>query len=184
MPAGVCGCAPADTVSSGYTRGVTSCEGGWRMNGTGSGPRRVTSADELGVTLIELLIFIVVVSIAVTGVLLAFAATERGGPTAAEIGMAEQLAQERMELILAQRPVLGFGCFNAPLFDPCQAAAAAPPCPGRPAPTSPICTTFPAGFTVSSSLAVPAASQKLVTVRVTGPGGQTLAALTSEIDDY
>lgn len=154
------------------------------MNGTGLGPRRATRASELGVTLVELLIFIVVVSIAVTGVLLALAATERGGPTAAEIGMAEQLAQERMELILAQRPVLGFDCFNAPLFDPCQAAAAAPPCPGRPAPTSPLCTTFPAGFAVSSSLAVAAPSQKLVTVRVTGPGGQTLAALTSEIDDY
>ncbi|MHB1950951.1 MAG: hypothetical protein ACYCQK_05695 [Acidiferrobacteraceae bacterium] len=141
-------------------------------------------AREVGVTLIELLIFIVVISIAVTGVLLAFAATERGGPTAAEISTAQQLAQERLELILAQRPVLGFDCFNTPLFDPCQAASPAPPCPGRPAPTSAVCTSFPPGFAVNTSLTTPAASQKLVRVQVTGPGGQTLAQLTSEIDDY
>ncbi len=138
-----------------------------------------------GVTLVELLIFIVVTSIAVTGVLLAFAATERGGPTAAEIGIAEQLAQERMELILAQRPLLGFDCFNPPLFDPCQAASPVPPCPGRPAPTSPVCTNFPSGFTVTSALATTSGSpQKTVTVQVTGPAGQTLALLTSEIDQY
>lgn len=138
-----------------------------------------------GVTLIELLVFIVVTAIAVTGVLLAFSATQRGGPTASQIVLAEQLAQERMELILAQRPILGFDCFNAPLADPCQNAPAVAPCPqSHPASTASICTTFPVGFTVTSAVtAVTGTAQKDVTVQVTGPQGQ-LAALTSEVDRY
>jgi len=138
-----------------------------------------------GVTLIELVVFIVVIAIAVTGVLTAFAATQRGGPTSAQMGVAEQIAQERMELMLAQRPLLGFDCFNVPLADPCQNAAAAPPCPGRTASTASICTTFPVGFVVTSNVsAVAGTAEKDVTVQVVGPQGQQLAALTSEVDRY
>lgn len=144
-----------------------------------------SSGSQQGVTLVELLVFIVVTAIAVTGVLLAFSATQRGGPTASQIVIAEQLAQERMELMLAQRPILGFDCFSTPLADPCQSATAAPPCPGRAASTASICTTFPAGFTVTTGVsAVAGTTEKNVTVQVAGPQGQQLAALTSEIDAY
>ena len=145
--------------------------------------RAPQAAFDRGVTLVELVIFIVVTGIAVTGVLLAFAATERGGPTAAQMTQARVLADSRMELVLAQKNVLGFDCFNAPLADPCETAAASatPPCPGRTASTAPLCAV-PTGYLVAVSVTSPSVISRLVTVQVQGPGGGALATMTGEVD--
>lgn len=134
-----------------------------------------------GVTLVELVVFIVVVGIALSGVLLAFAATERGVPTVAQLEQARVLAASRMELVLGQKPVLGFDCFNAPLADPCEAAAAAFPCPGRVASAASACSV-PAGYGVDVQVAALPGPRRQVTVQVQGPTGATLAVLTSEVD--
>jgi len=129
-----------------------------------------------GASLIELVVFIVIVSIAVTGVLIAFSASLRGGPTSRQLTIATQLAQERMELILAQKQVLGFACFTVPRFDPCQAAPAVGACPATVASAQPQCTTFPTGYSLMAtppSLAVwpTDANFNVVRVTVTGPNG-------------
>lgn len=143
-----------------------------------------------GASLVELIAFIVIVSIAVIGVMISFSAALRGGPTSREMTIATQLAQERMELILAQKRVLGFVCFTVPRFDPCQAAAAAGLCPATAASAQPQCTP-PAGY--SLMLTPPALTMwaggggnpdmQVVTVTVRGPDGIQFT-LDSLVTDY
>src|SRR5450759_1131727 len=79
-------------------------------------PVRRASAQH-GVTLIELIVFIVIMGIAVTALLSMYSAVLPRGATPAQITLATQLAQERMELILGQRDVSGYS--TAVLVDPC-----------------------------------------------------------------
>ena len=126
---------------------------------------------QLGYSLIELVIFIVIVSILAAGLITAFGGALAGAPQATRIDIATQLAQERMELILAQRDALGFAAFTATTFDPCTST---------PASTQPACTSVPTGYTVSASLAtnwLGDTNYKVVTVTVGGFAGMTLSAL-------
>lgn len=131
-----------------------------------------------GLTFVELIVAMVALTIAMSGVMLLFSTTLGHGPTARQLTLATQIAQERMELILAQKEILGFACFTAPRFDPCQAAAAAGLCAATAASAQPQCTPA-AGYSVTTP--VPAlniwaggggnVNMQVVTVTVTGPNG-------------
>lgn len=129
---------------------------------------------EFGVTLVELIVFILVLSVGVAGIMLAFAQALRGGPTARDLTIAMQLAQERMSLVLAQKNVIPgrFACFDDPRFDPCKDSSAVPaPCTGAGASTVTACSAR-ANYTVTTSLSSNwngDTAYKVVTVRVQGP---------------
>jgi MSHA pilin protein MshD len=142
-------------------------------------------ARSRGLTLVELVVFIVIVGVAAFALLGSFGAMLTRSPTAAQLTQASQLAQERMELILGQRnsPFAGVGYNNTADLDPCNRV-------GPPA----VCTnTF--GFTVSSAgtgtapaswvqwNGNPTTSYKLVTVTVK-LGGTTLATRSAVLSNY
>ena len=93
-----------------------------------------------GFTLVELLVFIVIVGFAAYALFRSFGSVLPRSPTAAQLTQAMQLAQERMELILGQRdsPLAGRGFNNTVDLDPCNVGA----------PT--VCTNT-LGYTVSST---------------------------------
>lgn len=136
----------------GGSRGVVPIVGG-----TGSMAR--------GFTLIELIIFIVIVSIMGVALISAFSASTRGAPDAGLITQATQIAQERMELIMAQRRAVAFAAF-------------ADPCPGP----GPAACTPPAGYTVTVVI-VPSwngdANYQQVTVTVTGLASATATSIVA-----
>jgi len=110
-----------------------------------------------GFTLIEVVVFIVVVGVAAVALLQMFRQMLPRSPTPAQMAQASQLAQERLELIMGRRSVVGFAGLN----DPCSGS---PP---------PLCnTTY--GYTVAVtgvSAAVawngnPTADFRLITVKV------------------
>lgn len=123
---------------------------------------RARQAD--GFSLIELIVFIVVLGVLVAGLVVAFASPLRNSPEAGRLDVAAELAQQRMELILAQRRAVGF-------------AALADPCPG---PT--ICTP-PTGYTVTSSIVAgyggDPTNYKVITVSVSGTSAMTASALVA-----
>jgi len=118
-----------------------------------------------GFTLIELIIFIVIVSIMGVALMSAFSITTRGTPEAGQLTQATQLAQERMELVMAQRRIAGFAAFA----DPCPGPAAA-------------CTP-PAGYNVTTTIAPNwsgDANYKQITVNVTGTGSATVTSIVAK----
>lgn len=127
-----------------------------------------------GLSLVEMIIFIVVVSIAVSGVLLAFTSTLRAAPSPNQITTATQLAQERMELILAQKRAAGLATF----VDPCV-----------PGPGPAICIT-PTGYAIPNPiingvwLGNPITDFKLVTVTVTDSANNQLIQLQTVVANY
>ena len=117
-----------------------------------------------GFSLIELVIFIVIVSIMGVALLASFSVTTRSSPDAGQMTQATQLGQERMELILAQRRAAGFAAF-------------ADPCPGPPAACTP-----PAGYTVTAAIAPNwngDTNYRVVTVTVTGTMAATVTSLVA-----
>ena len=127
-----------------------------------------------GYSLIELVIVVVVIGMLGVGLMTAFSGALLGATQPERISRAVLLAQERMELIMGQRDVLGFAAFDAATFDPC---AATPPS------ASPACTGVPSGYTVTAGL-VPNwngdTGYKVITVTVSGAGDAQLQALTAD----
>jgi type II secretory pathway pseudopilin PulG len=124
-----------------------------------------------GVSLIELIIFIIIIAIVTTGIMSGFSRMLQGTATAHELNEAAFLARQRLELILPQRQVLGFTGFTAASFDPCTSS---------PVSTQPPCTGIPSGYTVTSSLTDNwngDMGYKVVTVTVSGNGDAQLQAL-------
>lgn len=120
-------------------------------------PRRAA-----GFSLVEAIIFIVVLAVLLAALVAAFSSTLRNTPEAGQLDLAAELAQQRMELILAQRRSAGFDAFA----DPCT------PGPG------PVECTPPAGYTITSNVGAGfGAGYKLVTVDVTGPTSTSVVAL-------
>ena len=117
-----------------------------------------------GFSLIEVIIFIVILGVLAAGLAVAFSSPLRNSPEAGRLDLAAELAQQRMELILAQRRATGFAGFT----DPCPGPA--------------ICTP-PSGYTVSSSIVAgygaDATNYKIVTVSVTGTAAITATALVA-----
>jgi len=145
-----------------------------------------------GVTLIELIAFIIIVGVLVSGLMSGFSATQRGSGVPRQVTQALHLAQERMELIRARKDVVGFACFTGTRFDPCQAAAAVGACPAMPASTHPACsgaTTF--GHTVQPPVLDETGAcmggdinYKCITVTVTDAGGVRLSELQAAVANY
>ncbi len=117
-----------------------------------------------GFTLLEAVVFIVVLAVLLAGIVVAFGTSLRNSPTAGQIDLASELAQQRMELILGQRRAVGFATF-------------ADPCPG------PAACTPPAGYAVAATItagwAGDPANYKVVTVNVTGTWPATATAIVS-----
>ena len=127
-------------------------------------------ANQVGVTLVELIVFIVVAAMLASGLIATFSASMKATPPAGDVSQALQLAQERMELILAYKKSKGF----AAMIDPCTLAT--PPAQ---------CTFFPSGFNVPAATIVNnwngSSEYKVITVNVTGP--QTIA-ITALVASY
>ena len=68
-----------------------------------------------GFSLIELVMFIVIVGILITGVFVTFSEINASVTTPESYNVASQLAQERMEMIIGQRRQVGFAAFVDPL---------------------------------------------------------------------
>ena len=138
-----------------------------------------------GLTLVELVVFIVIIGVAAFALLGSFANLLPRSPTAAQITQASQLAQERMELILGQRNVRGYN--NTVDLDPCIAGPAPPICTNtlghtvNSAGTAPAPAAPPAGPTVWNGN--PIADFKLITVTVS-LSGTTLAQENAVLANY
>jgi type II secretory pathway pseudopilin PulG len=148
-----------------------------------------------GVTLIELIAFIIIVGVLVSGLAAGFSANMSGSATSRDVTQALQLAQERMELIRARRDVVGFACFtndaNGPRYDPCGTAAAAGTCPATLPSSHPACSaTTTLGYSVTPALDETGACMgsdpdyKCITVTVTNAAGARLARLQAAMANY
>lgn len=117
-----------------------------------------------GFSLIEVIVFIVILGVLAAGLVVAFSSPLRNSPEAGRLDLAAELAQQRMELILAQRRAAGFAAF-------------ADPCPG------PAICTPPTGYTVTSSIIAgyggDPSNYKVVTVSVSGTSAITVTALVA-----
>ncbi len=128
-----------------------------------------------GFTLVELVVFMVIVGVAAFALLRSFGSLLPRSPTAAQLTQASQIAQERIELILGRYVAAGFTAVN----DPCVGGTPPAICPA------------PAGYTVTvGGIAAPAAwnanpltNYKLVTVTVT-LGGTQLAQENAVLANY
>jgi type II secretory pathway pseudopilin PulG len=142
-----------------------------------------------GLSLIELIVFIVVISFAFTGVIIAFTTMSRGTPTPQQLTLATHYAQERMEMILAQKRVVGFQCFAATNFDPCNTVANVPPagCTTIATIATGGCAALPPGYSFTPAPTFtpnnPTVNDNQITVIVNGPQGQ-LAQLQAFVSNY
>ena len=151
--------------------------------------RRVPVVACRGVTLLELVIFIVIAGLAVAGLVVGMSGAVRTAPMSKEMHQGLQLAQGRMELILAQRTRLGFAAFTSATFDPC-----APPGGAQEACLAPATYTVVApclytgagtcGFGAANTCQAGDANYACVRVRVTGPQGTTVAELEAMVANY
>jgi type II secretory pathway pseudopilin PulG len=144
-----------------------------------------------GVTLIELIAFISIIGVLVSGLAAGFSANMRGSGSSRNVTQALQLTQERMELIRARKDVVGFACFTGTRFDPCTAAAAAGSCSAMPASTHLACSAATTlGYTVTPALDETGAcmgndpNYKCITVTVTDVSGATLSRLQAAVANY
>jgi len=123
-----------------------------------------------GATLVELIAFLVIVSIGAVALLGSYWNILPRAPTPAQITQATLLAQERLELISAQRSILGFGSLA---LDPCRSSAVG------------VCTP-PRGFSIQvvgdnalvAWLSNPATTHRQVTVEVSASGTRLARQIT------
>lgn len=120
-----------------------------------------------GISLVELIIFIVIVAVLAAGLFGVFASSLRGAPQGGKTDSSAEIAQQRMELILAQRRAVGFAAFA----DPCI-----------PGPGPAVCAP-PAGYGVNSNIVTgwgaDPLNYKVITVTVTGPFTADTTALAA-----
>jgi Tfp pilus assembly protein PilV len=145
-------------------------------------PVKAAGAAQRGVSLIELIAFIVIMGISVTALLSMYRAVLPRGATPAEITLATQLAQERMELILGQRVASGYS--TAVLTDPCAGGTPPAICTDQYTPSglySIIVTGINPAVVWNS---VSTSSDRMLGVKVLGPDGNQLANLSAVIGNY
>lgn len=128
-----------------------------------------------GVTLIELVVFIIIVGVIVSSLAAGFSSTLKGSTLPIQMTQALQIAQGRLELSLARKPVLGFAGFTTATFDPCA----------LPAGTQQGCLT-PIGYTVAPNLSNDwngDTNYKIITIEVSDAQGK-LAKLMALVANY
>ena len=140
------------------------------------------SAAQRGVSLIELIAFIVIMGISVIALLSMYRAVLPRGATPAEITLATQLAQERMELLLGQRVADGYS--TATFTDPCVGAASPVICTNQFTPFGlySIIVTGVNPAVVFSNLSTN--NFRMFGVQVLGPDGTQRANLSAVIANY
>jgi type II secretory pathway pseudopilin PulG len=124
---------------------------------------------QAGLSLIELVAFIVVSAILAVGVFAGLSGSLRGTGEPRQLTQAMQLAQERMDLILGRRAVAGFAAF----VDPCPGAAVCTPLPGYS-----VASTIVTGW-LDPLTGLVDPNYKVITANVTGLESTTLTALVS-----
>jgi len=119
-----------------------------------------------GVTLIEAVVFIVIIAIAAAAILLPLALVQQA-PSHAQNQKAVDVAQQRMELWLQHKRAHGF---NNATSDPCQGSSS-PPC------------DVPSGYNINTQVSNFNGNSQLkkITITISGEGD---AELTSLIADY
>lgn len=122
--------------------------------------------NNAGFTLIELIVFIVILGIIAAGLLMAFEVSLERQPDVQKSAVAITLAEQRMDAILGQREIYGFSNFTDP-------------CPG------PAVCTLPAGYSASSSIQNNwggDTNYKLITVTVSGNANASLQSVVANYD--
>jgi Tfp pilus assembly protein PilV len=151
-------------------------------------PRATLPRRCRGLSLIETLVFIVVVSVALGGLVLGMTGALRSAPEPKAMHQGLQLAQGRMELILAQRSRLDFAGFTAATFDPCAAPAGAQEACLVPSTYAVVSCFFTGASTCSFGTANTCQSAdtnfKCVRVRATGPKGTVVAEIDAMVANY
>jgi hypothetical protein len=122
--------------------------------------------QEIGVTLIELIIFIIILGICGSGILISFVVALSKSPDIEKMTLATVLAQERVEFLLGRRILVGFESF----VDLCDGST-----------SQPIFCTLPTGYVINQVLHPTITSNwngnadyKLINVVVSGTGDATL----------
>jgi Tfp pilus assembly protein PilV len=137
-----------------------------------------------GLTLIELIVFIVIVAISVTALLSMYRAVLPRGATPAQITLATQLAQERMELILGQRVASGYS--TSALTDPCAGGTPAAVCTAQYTSSGGLYSVIVTGVSpaITWSATLGAGTARMLGVQVLGPNQTQLANLSAVIANY
>lgn len=143
---------------------------------------RAAPLAQRGATLIELVAFIVIMGISVTALLSMYRAVLPRGATPAQITLATQLAQERMELILGQRDARGYS--TAVLSDPCAGGTPPAICTSQFAPTGPYSIVVTGINPPVQWSGISANSYRMFGVKVLGPDGNQLAGISAVIANY
>ena len=149
----------------------------------------VASRGCRGISLVEVIIFIVITGLVLAGLVAGISGAVRTAPVPREMHQGLQLAQSRMELILAQRTRLGFAAFTGATFDPCAPPGGAQEACLAPATYAVVAPCFytgagTCGFGAANTCRGGNANYKCVRVRATGPGGTTLAELDAMVANY
>lgn len=116
-----------------------------------------------GFTLIEVVVTIIALGIIGATILLPIASSLRNSPVIDQNTVAMQLAEARIELILAQKHIQGFSGYSDP-------------CPG------PAVCTAPSGYTVTANIAnnwLGNTNYNEITVTVSGDGDAILTTLVA-----
>ena len=143
-----------------------------------------------GVSLIEVIVFIVITAVVVVGLVAGMSGAVRTAPQPRAMHQGLQLAQGRMELILAQRSLpAGFAGFTAATFDPCAPPGGAQEACLAPATYAVVAPCFytgagTCGFGAANTCRGGDVNYKCVRVRVTGPQGATVAELDAMVANY
>ncbi len=145
-------------------------------------PARAASAAQRGVTLIELIAFIVIMGISVVALLSMYRAVLPHGATPAQITLATQLAQERMELLLGQRDASGYS--TAVLSDPCVGGTPPAICTNQFTPSGLYSVVVTGVNPPVQWSGISTNSYRMLGVKVLGPDGNQLANLSAVIANY
>jgi len=141
-----------------------------------------------GLSLVEVIVFIVVTGLVLAGLVLGMSGAVRTAPEPRAMHQGLQLAQGRMELILEQRNRLGFGAFTGATFDPCVPPGGQEAC-AAPATYTVVAPCFytgagTCGFGAANPCQGGDVNYSCVRVRVTGPDGTTVAELDAMVANY
>lgn len=120
-----------------------------------------------GFTLIELIIFIIILGIIGTTLLMTFQVSLKKSPVVRNVSRAVELAEKRMDFIQGQRNIIGYASFS----DVCAISTTLPACTGE------------SGYSINSSISTGwdgnSVSYKVITVNVTGNATFSLTGLVA-----